>query len=117
MAKMRTDFCTVRVFAFLVLLRQRKLRPQVGEHFVVGLLGDVYGGAAGVAFGLDDAYHMQGDNGLSQTLDVMENILGVLYGAHDDGHLGLGGDLKDAGAEVVELAVPAGVALGEDGNR
>ena len=57
---MRTDFCTVRVFAFLVLLRQRKLRPQVGEHFVVGLLGDVHGGAAGVGFGLDDAYHMQG---------------------------------------------------------
>ena len=46
----------------------------------------------------------------------MEDILGVLYGAHDDGHLGLGGDLEDAGAEVVELAVPAGVALGEDGN-
>ena len=44
----------------------------------------------------------------------MEDLLGVLQAADHNGDLGLGGDLKHPGAEMVDLSVVAGVALGED---
>ena len=36
---------TCRPSVFLILLRQRKIRAQVGEHFAVSLLGNVHGSA------------------------------------------------------------------------
>ena len=49
--------------------------------------------------------------------DVAEDLPGVLDGAYHDGDIRLLGDLEHTAAEMVELAVLAGVALGEDGDR
>ena len=48
--------------------------------------------------------------------DVAEDLPGVLDGAYHDGDIRLLGNLEHAAAEMVELAVLAGVALGEDGD-
>ena len=107
---------TCRPSVFLILLRQREIRAQVGEHLAVSLLGNVYGGAVREGLRLNHIHHMQRHGGLFQTLDVVKDLLRIFHGAKHNGHLGLGGDFEDAGAEMMELHIPAGVALGKHGH-
>ena len=101
--------------SYLLFLRH-PVGTQILGHELVDPVGKLYGGQAFVFLGVDDGQQPQIHGAGPKVKEIVQHQRNIPHGADHDGHLGLGGDLEDAGTEVVQLLVGLDVAFREDGD-